>query len=123
MFVFVYGTLKTGFNANRFLEDSTFMGVGESLDVYDMLSGEFPMVVDSYLREPLPIVGEVYHVNTGTLELVDEYEGYPYLFTRKIVPVMIDGTQYDCLMYIYNMEGDEHDTHAMAEADSNVYNW
>lgn len=123
MFVFVYGTLKTGYTPNELLSDSEFIGEGVSIDKFDMLEGSFPMVVDSYLISPLPVKGEVYRVTSDTLGILDEFEGYPHLFKRKITPVMVDGTQHDCLMYVYNMESDEHDIHPLVNDTDGKYEW
>lgn len=106
MFVFVYGTLKKGNLANMHLEDSVYIGSGETVDLFDMYDGGYPKLTDKSLKQPAKVVGEVYEIDSDTFEVLDNYEGYPILYTRKIVPVMVDETQYDCIIYLYNRSTD-----------------
>ena len=67
-----------------------------------MYDGGYPKVVNNG-NKPLPIVGEVYRIDSDTLEVLDEYESYPTLYDRKIIAVMVDDIQYDCIIYTYNL--------------------
>lgn len=72
--VFVYGTLKRGFENHRLMETATFVGKAHTLTPYRMLDGEFPVMRDAGPDRML-VAGELYEVNARTLEALDELEG------------------------------------------------
>ncbi|MBC8514609.1 gamma-glutamylcyclotransferase [bacterium] len=95
--VFVYGSLKKGFINDGLLNDSQFVGKGEtSLKKYTMFNlGAFPAVA---LGGTDSIKGEVYAVNGRTLAQLDRLEGNGHFYTRKPTRV---GEEI-CWMYIIN---------------------
>lgn len=72
--VFVYGTLKRGYENHRLLADATFLGKASTLDVYRMLDGSFPVLRDVG-PDRFPVSGELYDVDNETLGNLDELEG------------------------------------------------
>lgn len=86
--VFVYGTLKQGFRLHRVLmengRNSVFLGE-DTICGFKMLNlGAFPGIVPT--SDPMDTVfGEVYVVSDETLEVLDDVEGVPYLYTRESV--------------------------------------
>lgn len=74
--VFVYGTLKRGEGNHRLLEESKFIGndVLKGFKLYDLPYG-FPCVVKSNSNDD-EVSGEVYEVDSQTLERLNILEGY-----------------------------------------------
>ena len=83
--VFVYGTLKKG-NSRRGLdklgESNTFISEARTADpaysLYDL--GAFPAVG---IKGNYHIEGEVWEIDTATLDVLDSIEGYPTFYNRK----------------------------------------
>ena len=84
--VFVYGTLKTG-GALRGMDaismDSVLVGRAKTeYPDYDMIDlGSFPGVISGTKF----IQGEVWEVNEDTFQVLDQIEGYPDFYDRKLV--------------------------------------
>lgn len=95
--VCVYGTLMTGFGNNRLLSRTNSKLLGEDeIDGFDMYSlGGFPGVN----KGNGTIKVEIWEVDcVETFWNLDGLEGYPYMYTRDVVP-----TKYgDAWIYIYN---------------------
>ncbi|ADI74450.1 AIG2 family protein [Methanohalobium evestigatum Z-7303] len=73
MYVFVYGTLKSGCVNSNLLNDADFISSASTIDKYTMLDfGIFPGVVEGNTSK---IYGEVYDVDFNTLVSIDEFEG------------------------------------------------
>jgi gamma-glutamylaminecyclotransferase len=81
MKIFVYGTLKKGFNNNYLLKDAKF--VEESSFCGKMYYyGSFPYV---NLNETGEVKGEIYEINDKILGKLDILEGYPGFYNRTKV--------------------------------------
>lgn len=72
--VFVYGTLKRGFENHGLLGASTFIDEASTLTPYRMLDGKFPVLRDAG-PDRMCIAGELYDVDAQTLKALDELEG------------------------------------------------
>lgn len=76
--LFVYGTLKRGFHWNhKFLGRSRFISEATTVDPYPLVVGNSGV---PYLLGDLPgkgkqIVGEIWSVDSETLQGLDDYEG------------------------------------------------
>lgn len=84
--VFVYGTLKTGGalrGMDTISEESVLVGRAKTeYPDYDMIDlGSFPGVVSGTKF----IQGEVWEVNEETFQVLDQIEGYPDFYDRKLV--------------------------------------
>ena len=84
IYVFVYGSLKQDFHNNWFIEHCRFLGEDVTLtSEWDMVSfGAYPAVVDngnSYIK------GEVYEIDDEALGILDQLEGYPSFYDRKLI--------------------------------------
>jgi gamma-glutamylaminecyclotransferase len=80
--LFVYGTLKRGFENHPIVEESRFIGTARSVQPMAMWGIEFPYVSD---KLPLyPIFGEVYEVSEAVLRLTDALEDHPRLYQRSV---------------------------------------
>jgi gamma-glutamylaminecyclotransferase len=86
MKLFVYGTLKRGFNNHFYLENSDFLGEVITQCPYKMVDfGPFPGLLD----EPIaPVMGELYNINLETLPNIDALEGNGYFYQRKHINVL-----------------------------------
>jgi len=97
-YVFVYGTLKKNKGANHFLSNAKFLGEGV-IQGYEMyIVSYFPGIVKGNGK----VRGEVYEVDEEILEMLDEYEGVPYLYERIKETVKLDnGKEIEAYLYLY----------------------
>jgi len=89
--VFVYGTLKSGFNNNILLSDSKLVGPGVTDDMYVMYEDGIPYVSKSSKQSQ--ISGEIYLVDGHTLEDLDMLEGHPQWYKREKTKVTYFNTE------------------------------
>lgn len=95
--VFVYGSLKKGFGLDHLLKTSQFIGEGVTKKgKFEMFTPNdaWPAIVQGRYR----IKGEVYRVSPETIERLDQAEGVPHLYERKLVKVK--GLAGLCYFYI-----------------------
>lgn len=100
--VFVYGTLRKGERLASVIETSEFVKTAclNGGILYDL--GAFPgLVMGPGTANKSPIRGEVYRVGPLTLEHLDQIEGVPYLYQRKLV--LLDCGTY-AFTYVYNSD-------------------
>lgn len=85
-YLFVYGSLMSGFGNHRFLHDAKFISEARTKGLmFD--AGPFPMAI----TDPLSyIYGEVYKINEDTLREIDYLEGHPDFYRRHNVNVIKD---------------------------------
>lgn len=105
--VFVYGTLKRGFNNHNIIENSTFISDAITKDCYQMYPNSdytFPYLIIS--EKSQHIKGELFSIKDNkTLELLDALEGYPILYDKKSIVVKdINGIEHTALVYHKNEE-------------------
>lgn len=87
--VFVYGTLKKGgWNHDRFLNKTAFVGNASTVKNYTMLADRLPYV-DQHHFPPASghIKGEVYAATPAELDMLDKLEGHPEWYCREPVQV------------------------------------
>ena len=86
-YVFVYGSLKSGFGNNRFLSNSKLIGEAITLDEdYHMISlGGFPGVIYGTKR----IKGEVYQVDNEVFDSLDRLEGNGHFYKRELTETIL----------------------------------
>lgn len=81
--VFVYGTLRDGEPNHSLLASARYIGVVRTAPRYTLVDmGSYPALVAGGLSQ---VVGELYELDTGTLEEVDEYEDHPAFYRRSPV--------------------------------------
>src|SRR5688572_29613338 len=110
MYLFVYGTLMSGYTANHQLKDSKLVGPASTNGVlYDLQF--FPGMKDGAGT----VHGELYEVDGETIELLDQYEGYRkgddtslYLRVPRTVHVAPDKVYY-AQTYILNRDVAEYE--------------
>lgn len=101
--VFVYGTLKKGGSWHRLLSGSKYLGSASTQHEYTLTKDMVPMVWDA---PGVRIHGEVYGVSDDTLRRLDELEGHPSWYTRREVPVVLDGSGEVIIAWLYFMTGE-----------------
>jgi gamma-glutamylaminecyclotransferase len=85
--VFVYGTLKNGFNNHHLLASSFFLGRAVTCRDYALYSSSIPFVIRD---QPVSqIHGEAYGVSHQTLNKLDDLEGHPTWYRREQIPVCL----------------------------------
>ena len=103
MYLFTYGTLKTGEVRNTILDGckQILQTTGEGLfltkekfSLYD-IHGSFPALVK---RPAVQVSGEVYEINEEMLKYLDIVEGYPHLYYRSEIEV--EGLDEKCTAYM-----------------------
>jgi gamma-glutamylaminecyclotransferase len=109
--IFVYGSLRKGFQNNYKLNSAEFKGLYYTKKKYYMIgakSGSYPYVVAEKLHEtlePTHIYGELYLVSNDLLRSLDEMEGHPVHYKRQFVEIIDDaGHTEHAQMYILENE-------------------
>ena len=105
--VFVYGTLKKEHSNHYLLENSTYIGTGQSLSKFEMVNlGGFPAVL--YNSDTgYKLSGELYKINSKTLKDLDILEGNGRFYERVLDDFFIignkprkNGTKHKAWIYI-----------------------
>ncbi len=120
MKVFVYGTLRKGYNNNYLLRDANFLGEAQvKATMYSM--GYIPYV--SLNNDTNTVHGEVYEINEDILRRLDQLEGYypsqpnTSFYNRSLVKT-VDGHE----AYIYHIEyKEEKKEYEVAGGDWRTY--
>lgn len=103
--IFVYGSLRKGFQNNYKLGAAEYNGMYHTIKRYYMVgakSGAYPYVVTEKLHEslaPTSICGELYHVSSELLESLDTMEGAHYK-RQEVVLENDAGKQTIAHMYV-----------------------
>jgi gamma-glutamylaminecyclotransferase len=98
--VFVYGTLRRGFENHFFLRNARFLGAGRTKECYALYADGLPYVIKDEPRSR--ICGELYDVDGKTLEAMDHLEGHPLHYRRTSVDVLDgDGRTFRAWVYFY----------------------
>ncbi|MDD5007773.1 MAG: gamma-glutamylcyclotransferase [Syntrophorhabdaceae bacterium] len=95
--LFVYGTLRKGQANHGLLKDARFLGNAKTREKYGLYVLPHGVPYATYNGTQLVAVsGEVYSVDKVTLEAVDHFEGHPYVYMRREVPVVLEygSTEY-----------------------------
>jgi gamma-glutamylaminecyclotransferase len=111
--VFVYGSLRTGFNNRYLLQNSEMLGIYKTLIRLYMIglkSRAYPYVTTDQLHPTLVsviITGELYEVSVDVLERLDELEGHPNFYKRTEVNLYSSELQKYEKAEMYVLESDE----------------
>lgn len=102
MKIFVYGSIKKGYWAHKYLEAgrAEFLGDGVlyGYRLYNIAS--FPAMVKS--PDPIEkVLGEVYEVSSLTLEAIDAFENEGIIYRRELMTSFIGDTPTQIYTYIY----------------------
>ena len=129
-YVFVYGTLMSGFGNNGVLvrHGALEVGPGETTEAFEMWTHQaFPYVCEKHTSGDwldhadafTPITGEVYEVDGHGMAGLDGLEGYPHHYTRRVVQVrLVGGGTVAAWMYI---KADWHGERGLTAVPSGVW--
>lgn len=118
-FVFVYGTLKTGFGNNSLLYDSILVGEAVSFHSYTMIDlGGCPMLASNTTNLSRHVVGEMWRVESPhTLARLDRLEGHPVFYKRSLAAFTVNGKLKVAWCYFSSREIEEKTQAAMISDD------
>ena len=96
--LFVYGTLRKGLGNHYFLDRSKFLGMAKTKKRYALYGHGIPVL--SRAGSISQVTGEVYSIDTATLERLDELEGHPDMYKREQAEVILEnGTELSAWIY------------------------
>ena len=96
--VFVYGTLMKGERAASYLVDAYFAGEAILRDYALHELGHFPGIKESHGHF---VLGQVFYVNSVTLDKLDSYEDEGSLYHRQKVSVQLGSEPIEVYAYVY----------------------
>ena len=95
--LFVYGSLKRGYEYSDYLQGQVFLGDG-ILPGYELIClGDYPAVIPADFEASL-VKGEVYAVSEDALALIDILEGDEY--ERTTVKIELLSQRVSSLVYV-----------------------
>jgi gamma-glutamylaminecyclotransferase len=102
--LFVYGTLKTGFCRNPYLQGQQFVGPVRTTSTYRLVDcGHFPgLIVD--LNHGISIGGELWRVNDHCLQELDWVEDVAGGLYRRGQITLKNCSDPEAMTYFYNRE-------------------
>lgn len=87
-YLFVYGTLMSGYGNNVLLKGAIFMGTGSTKNNYKLSAISFPFMMEN--GGATYVMGEVYEVDKHSLSRADALEGHPSWYERKVITIIMD---------------------------------
>ncbi|GAB5442889.1 MAG: gamma-glutamylcyclotransferase [Fuerstiella sp.] len=104
--IFVYGSLKRGYELHRYLQWEQFQGEAHTEPAYRLVDcGSYPGLLSA--KDGHAIHGEVYLVSDETLQVLDEVEGVEEdLYRRAAVRLQPPFDQQDVQAWFYNQPTD-----------------
>lgn len=88
--VFVYGTLRRGESHAHMMAGASYLGPHITEPRYTLCDlGEYPAAVSWGVTA---LRGEVYDVDDSLLRRLDEYEEFPSVYHRRLIPTAYGGT-------------------------------
>lgn len=96
----VYGSLRKGLHNHQCLYGAEYLGEGvvKGFGMYSL--GQYPAL--SREGKHTPVVVELYEVTDKIFSRVDNLEGYPHYYTRKLCPINIMGETVPAWVYYIN---------------------
>jgi len=96
--VFVYGTLKFGYNNFPFIMGSIPLGKGITKNKYSLYVNGLPYLKKNPNHK---VKGEVYEINPIRMTQLDLLEGHPDVYKREKIEVVIEKKVLTCWAYFY----------------------
>lgn len=87
-YMFVYGTLMSGFSNSRLLRNSLLVDRGTTEEEYTLAVSSIPFLVEEDGKNY--VSGEVYKVDEKTLNAIDQLEGHPDWYERKVISIITE---------------------------------
>ncbi|RYH01001.1 gamma-glutamylcyclotransferase [archaeon] len=98
--LFAYGTLMKGYTYHYAMKTCTFLGKGKTVQKYAMYVENYPFITSNHAISE--ILGEIYEVpDAETLERIDQIEGHPHEYERRVVEVLLEGQDTPILTHLY----------------------
>jgi gamma-glutamylcyclotransferase (GGCT)/AIG2-like uncharacterized protein YtfP len=97
--LFVYGTLKKGFDNHNMIAGSYFVATGRTVKRFAMYKQMVPYVTKS--EAVSPIFGELYRVHGSALDILDLFEGNPVWNYREEIEVLFDQNSATVTAWMY----------------------
>ena len=97
--LFVYGTLKKGFDNHNMIAGSYFVAIGRTVKRFAMYKQMVPYVTKS--EAVSPIFGELYRVHGSALDILDLFEGDPVWNYREEIEVLLDQNSATVTAWMY----------------------
>lgn len=100
MKLFVYGTLKKGYNNHHYLDTAKYLGQYYCDNTYALVQSGLPFLVK---RKGMGAIGELYEVDLETIKAIDKLEGHPFFYRRTniFVKSMVDDKEIEVYTYIH----------------------
>jgi gamma-glutamylcyclotransferase (GGCT)/AIG2-like uncharacterized protein YtfP len=99
MLLFTYGTLRSGYYNNVYLNNANYLGKAITKDLFKMYANGIPFVIDEPYSK---IVGDLYEIKDRfDIESIDLLEGHPDNYYREEIPVIYNNTEIIAWMYFY----------------------
>jgi len=99
--LFTYGSMKKGFQNDSQLSSEIYLGNAQTLNEYTMhpaSSFKFPYCIEDEAK--YKIEGELYILNSiESLDRLDQFEGVPYHYYRKLIDIQYNGKIYQANVY------------------------
>jgi gamma-glutamylaminecyclotransferase len=101
-YIFVYGSLKTGFGNHWLLSEKGLVGEGATASgIVLHCDGGFPFAV----RGDGVAYGEVFQITSSILDDMDYLEGHPAWYKREMVEIALEnGEIHDAWIYLNPQE-------------------
>ena len=95
--VAVYGSLRKGLMNHTVIHEAEFVGEGivKGFGMYSL--GAYPALVRE--GRHVPVVVEMYEVTPKIMAGLDNLEGFPSYYTRKLCPILINGESVPAWVY------------------------
>lgn len=99
MFLFTYGSLMTGMKNHSKISHLRFIENGITQNKFYMASltcSSYPIISEekiNFQQQLSQIKGEIYEIDERTLESLDDFEGHPDYYTRKLITVVIESNE------------------------------
>ncbi len=99
--IFTYGTLMSGESNHGFISTQIFNGEGiiKGFNLFNL--GRFPGIRHSKHLERV-VIGEIFSVDSNTLETINELEGEGSLYNLEFAEVDLNGRTIVAGVYVYN---------------------
>lgn len=107
MIIFVYGTLKKGFENHHFLDGAKFIGNATTKEKYPMVNvvKAYPYMINQKGKGKI-IKGEAYQIDDKILSHLDMLEGYPEHYDRDKIALIVEDIELQAITYFVNQKID-----------------
>lgn len=95
--VFVYGSLKSGYFNNSLLRTSEFVSTMKTSGGFTLIDlGCFPAMIK--IKAESYVLGELWLVSKNVLCMLDDLEGHPYFYRRRLIELENNTKAYAYVM-------------------------